>query len=224
MAKIKRKKLRIGRFLIFLLLLGGLVFLASKFLDNKIRNIVVTGNDRLSEKEIIEIAGLNYYPSFYKTTVYTIQKNLMKNDIIKEVKVRKKIYNKIEINIKEKRLLYLDEQSNKIILEDKTKIDNNNSYSVPILVNYIPNTKYDKFIKQMNRIKKDILKEVSEITYSPTELDDGRFLLAMTDGNYVYLTLTKFRYLNYYDDMLPELNGKKGILYLDSGNTFKIME
>ena len=153
-----------------------------------------------------------------------LQYSQLKNSIVKNVKVRKKFYNKIEITIKEKKLLYLDEQLNKIVLEDKSKIDNNNSYLVPTLVNYIPNTKYDTFIKQINKVDNDILKEVSEITYAPTELDDGRFLLAMTDGNYVYLTLTKFRYLNYYDEMLPKFNGKKGILYLDSGNTFKIME
>ena len=224
MAKVKRKKLRVGRFLIFLLLVAGVLFLTSKFLDNRIKNIVVNGNDVLSEKEIVEISGLSNYPSFFKTTTFSIKKRLMKNPIIKKVKVRKRFYNKIEIDIVEKKLLYLDEQENRVVLEDKTKIANNNSYSVPILVNYIPNTKYNQFIKKLNKIHVDVLKKVSEITYSPTELDDGRFLLSMTDSNYVYLTLTKFDYLNYYDDMLPKFNGRKGILYLDSGNTFKIME
>ena len=38
------------------------------------------------------------------------------------------------------------------------------------------------------------------------------------------LTLTKFEVINYYDDVLGQLEGRKGILYLDSGNHFKIME
>ena len=46
----------------------------------------------------------------------------------------------------------------------------------------------------------------------------------MTDGNYVYLTLTKFTQLNYYEDVLEKIGGQKGILYLDSGNHFQIME
>ena len=46
----------------------------------------------------------------------------------------------------------------------------------------------------------------------------------MDDGNSVYLTLTKFEQINYYDEVLPQLEGKKGILYLDSGNHFEIME
>lgn len=225
MAKIKkkRKKLRVGRFLIFLLILSIIGILIYFCLDIKFNNIIIKGNDVLSETEILNQAKIKTNSSFIKTTSYSIKKNLLKHDIIKEVKVKKKLFNNIEIIIKEKRLLYLDEQSNKVILEDKTKI-NNNDYQVPILVNYVPDTKYNDFIKQLNKIKSNILNEVSEITYNPTELDEDRFLLSMDDGNYVYLTLTKFHYLNYYDDMLPEFNGRKGILYLDSGNTFKIME
>jgi len=46
----------------------------------------------------------------------------------------------------------------------------------------------------------------------------------MDDGNSVYMTITKFERLNYYNDVLPQLDGRKGILYLDSGNHFQIME
>lgn len=225
MAKVKkkRKKLRVGRFLIFLVIIFIIGVLIYFFFDTKINNIIIKGNNIITEEEILKQADLTTHPSFLKTTSYSIKKKLLKNDIIKEVKVTKKLPNNMTITIKEKRLLYIDEQLGKAILEDKTKINNNN-YSIPILVNYIPNTKYNSFIKQLKKIDENILREISEITYNPTELDDGRFLLAMDDGNYIYLTLTKFHYLNYYNDMLPEFNGKKGILYLDSGNTFKIME
>lgn len=225
MAKVKkkRKKLRVGRFLLFIVIVSIIGVLIYFFLDTKINNIIIKGNNVVTEKTILEQSGLINHPSFIKTTSYSIKKKLLKNDIIKEVKVSKKLFNNITITIKEKRLLYIDEQLGKVILEDKTKINNDN-YSVPILVNYIPNTKYNNFIKQLRKIDENILREISEITYNPTELDDGRFLLSMDDGNYIYLTLTKFHYLNYYNDMLPEFNGKKGILYLDSGNTFKIME
>ena len=42
--------------------------------------------------------------------------------------------------------------------------------------------------------------------------------------NYVYLTLTKFKMINYYNKVLTQLDGRKGILYLDSGNHFQIRE
>ena len=46
----------------------------------------------------------------------------------------------------------------------------------------------------------------------------------MNDDNYVYITLTKLDLINKYNETLEQLEGKKGILYLDSGNYFKIKE
>ena len=40
----------------------------------------------------------------------------------------------------------------------------------------------------------------------------------------VYLTLTKFKMINHYNEVLTQIENHKGILYLDSGNHFKIME
>ena len=69
----------------------------------------------------------------------------------------------------------------------------------------------------------NVKNQISEIRYYPNEQDEDRFLLYMIDGNYVYLTLTKFKQINYYEEVLTKLDGKKGILYLDSGNHFQIM-
>ena len=70
----------------------------------------------------------------------------------------------------------------------------------------------------------EVLKKISEIKYDPNEYDEDRFLLYMNDQNYVYVTLTKFDLLDKYNETVKKLNGKKGILYLDSGNYFEIKE
>jgi len=44
----------------------------------------------------------------------------------------------------------------------------------------------------------------------------------MNDGNYVYITLTKMELLNKYNEAITKVEGKKGTLYLDSGNYFEI--
>ena len=46
----------------------------------------------------------------------------------------------------------------------------------------------------------------------------------MNDQIYVYITLTKIDVLNNYNEITESLEGKKGILYLDSGNHFEIIE
>ena len=90
------------------------------------------------------------------------------------------------------------------------------------LLNYTPDTKYEELIKELTKTEEDIRIKISEIKYEPTERDKDRFLLLMEDGNEVYLTLTKFDRINYYDTILEELDLKcqKGILNLDSGNHF----
>ena len=207
---------------LFILIIVGLVvyFVASL----PISNIYIKGNNYLKDQEIIEQAKIDNYPSFIETMAYRIKKRLLKNDYIKEVKEKKKIFNTIEITVKEKNILFRKDENKVIVLEDGTEIDDGNKYSVPILLNYVPDTKYTSFLKHMNRINESVKSEISEIRYYPNEQDDDRFLLHMNDGNLVYLTLTKFSQINYYESVLDQLEGKKGILYLDSGNHFKVME
>ena len=95
---------------------------------------------------------------------------------------------------------------------------------MPTLKNEVPEKKFKSLIINLKTVNKDILGQIAEIKYVPNEYDKDRFLLYMNDGNSVYLTLTKFEMINYYHKVLVQLEGKKGILYLDSGNHFKIME
>ena len=50
----------------------------------------------------------------------------------------------------------------------------------------------------------------------------------MNDGNYVYITLYTMEKLDSYTDIMGKMSqkfeGKHGILYLDSGQYFKVLE
>ncbi len=226
MAKKVKKKIRIRILpiiiIIFILtLLSGSVYLLSLI---PIKNIYISGNNYLKDQEIIELAKIENYPSFLKTRTKDMKKNIKKSPYVKSVTIKKKILGIVEIQIEEYNILFRKEENNKIVLEDKEELIDNEKYQVPILLNYIPDTKYDSFIKGMNQVTPSIKNQISEIRYYPNTQDEDRFLLYMNDGNYVYLTLTKFKQVNYYEDVLEKLDGKKGILYLDSGNHFKIME
>lgn len=226
MAKKVKKKIRIRILpiiiIIFILtLLSGSVYLLSLI---PIKNIYISGNNYLKDQEIIELAKIENYPSFLKTRTKDMKKNIKKSPYVKSVTIKKKILGIVEIQIEEYNILFRKEENNKIVLEDKEELIDDEKFQVPILLNYIPDTKYDSFIKGMNQVTPSIKNQISEIRYYPNTQDEDRFLLYMNDGNYVYLTLTKFKQINYYEDVLEKLDGKKGILYLDSGNHFKIME
>lgn len=227
MTKIKKKKrLKLIPFLLFVLVITGTFFLVDVLLDTRIENIVIKGNKLVTDQQIIDEAGLSNYPSFYKTTSYNIKKALEKNSFIKEVKVKRSFYHVITIEVSEYKVLLKKETTGKLVLENMNEVttDQEIPYTVPRLVNDVPKNKYSKLLKNLLKVKRSVRSSISEFYYDPNEFDKDRFLLYMDDGNSVYLTLTKFRMINYYNDVLPQLDGKKGILYLDSGNHFQIME
>ena len=227
MAKvIKKKKLRLLPFLIFIIVIAVIVFVCLFILDTKVKNIIIRGNEVLSDDDIIELAGLTDYPSFYKTLNLTMKNNLKENPLIESVDINRSFYHIIEIDVKEYEILYKREDNGKYVLENKKEVtlDKETPYTIPRLINEIPKKILNRFIKYYKRVDLGIREKISEIKYDPNEFDEERFLLYMDDGNSVYITITKFERLNYYNEVLPQLDGKKGYLYLDSGNHFQIMQ
>jgi len=221
------RKRRLKRGIVFVLLLfllvGCYATVVYFVIGTKINNIYVYGNTYLSDQEIIELSNLQDYPNYYTSNSLNIEKKLKKNSLIKDVKVIKRFFKQIHIYVEEHEILL--KTGEKYILEDKSEITfYKDIYNVPILINYVPNTKMESFIDKLSKVETDVLIKISEIKYDPTELDEDRFLLYMNDDNYVYITLTKLDLINKYNETLEQLEGKKGILYLDSGSYFKIKE
>ena len=220
--KKKNKKKIILKILIIIIILGSLIFY---FKNMKIKNIYVIGNNTLKDQEIIELAGINNYPNLFQISSRKIEKKIKLNPLIDSVKVKKTFLGKITINIKEYNLLLKNEIDNTIYLDNGQKITNDiNIIGLPTLTNDVAKDILNNFLKKLNTINKDILSKISEITYSPNEYDKDLFLFLMNDGNYVYITTTRLDNINKYENVLLELEGKKGIIYLDSGNHFEILE
>ena len=120
--RVKKRKLKIKRIIIMLLFLIILVLSFIYLRKLPIKNIYIIGNNIVSDKEIIEEAGISDYPSFICTSSSSIKNKLQKNDYIKEVTIKKKFWGKIYVYIKEEKILAL--YNNKLILEDGKVIDN----------------------------------------------------------------------------------------------------
>ncbi len=221
---VKRRKIKIFHFLIFLIVVGILVFSVYIILSSPIKNINIRGNIYLSDEEIIEKAGLKDYPSFFLTLSHQMKQNLEKLPIVKNVIIKKGLFNTLTIHVKEYRIILKNGLTDKYILENGDELALDFDCVVPKLTNSVVKEKYQKLIEEFLTIHSDVLEKISEVKYVPNEYDKDRFLIYMSDGNSVYLTLTKFDMINYYNQVLQQIEGKKGILYLDSGNHFKIME
>ena len=218
----KKKKFNFFKFLLFLIIIAILVLVVRDLLRVRTKNIVILNNSYYSDEVIIEAANIDNYPKILLLNKSRIKKKLMKLDLIEDVKVTKKWGFILQIDIKEKKLLYYIRSTEEYMTSSghSYKLDNING--IPTLINYVPENIEASFIKEFSLIDKNIISMISEIEYSKTQFDEKRFLLYMNDGNEVYITLSRVELLNKYVDIVKKLNNKKGILYLDSGNYFEI--
>ena len=160
----------------------------------KITNVYVTGNKVLKESEILSKTNLLDYPHIYEISTKDIENELIKLDLINKVKVHKSLFGKVTIEIEENKVLY-QKKNDKYVLSDNSEVElNKNLLGIPTLVNDCGGV-CEKLNTKMLLIDDDILKHVSEIEYKKTDLDKERFMFYMSDGNYVYITLSKINKL-----------------------------
>lgn len=216
--KKKKKKVRLKykNIVIFLIIITLIVSTFNYFNNLKIKNIFIIGNDMYKDQEIIRLAGIENYPKTLYYSTKKIKNKLNKEIFIKEVKVTKKRLTQVFIELEENYPLYY--YIDKTILLDGRVTSS--IMDCPTLINEVP--KEIKLINYLKLINKDILNKISEIKYEPDEVDSKKFRFTMNDGNYVYVTLNKIEKINKYIDYVKEFNNKKGTLYLNSGEYFKI--
>ena len=228
MAKKKKKRkvrLKIKNILIFLSII--LIFLAVIYyvLQMPIKNIYISGNKILDDETVIELAKLSNYPSFLLTSTSEIKRNLSKSDYINNIKISKKLGNVIDIKVEEYKALALTNNGQRVILSSGKIIENkDNITDVPVLNNNISDKVFNYFIKKFSGVNDNILRQISQLEYSPVSVDDKRFLLYMDDGNMIYITLTKIDKLNKYNAIKDKMDNQTGLIYLDSGEYVELKD
>ena len=218
---ILKRKIKTISIILFIIIVFFVYLIIKQLLNIKIQDIYVLNNNYLPDDYILEKSGLMDYPSYFKNISFMVENKLEKDDFIKKANVTKSFFGVINIDVTENNIIFYKESDGKYVLEDGTEVSSlPYDISTIRIVNYIPDTVYDNFIKKIVKLNEEVKNKISEIKYDPSEYDNSRFMFYMVDGNYVYVTLTKFDSLNYYNEIYPTLEGKKGILYLDSGNHF----
>lgn len=226
-SKHKKKKKKLNKKRLFLILIFiTLIFLGiySTF-NRRLKNIIIEGNNLLTDAQIIRKADLKDYPKMAKISKNKVSNKLLEMDLIDSVEIDKTMTGKITITVVEKKVMLYDRTSKKLVLSDGTKIEDTFDFiGVPILINYVPDTTFKEFLKGLTSVNEDIVSQISEIEYSPSKnssgdtLDDTRFKLNMNDGNIVYVNVVNITRLNNYLEIYASLEDKKGIIQLDSSN------
>ena len=220
--KVKKKKISYRKVVIALLVFLCLSLFAVYAVRMPVKNIYIIGNKILSDKKVISISELGDYPTYLNTYFMDIKSKLLENDYVKSVKIKRKFPNTLYIELEEYKPIAIFED--KVILSSSKMVNNDLEIDyLPYLVNSVKEV-YDDFVIGFSKIDDDVLLKISQIEYSPNDVDKKRFILYMVDSNYVYVTLTRIEKVNKYNSIISELDGKKGIIYLDSGDYVEIKD
>lgn len=223
--KKKRLKLRIKvlvKLIVFILIIVALFNYAQNL---QIKNIYIIGNTYTKDVDIIEKAGIKDYPKISKINKKTIKKQINSLPLIDNTKISINPFGKITIKVTESKVLFYYKYNNKYITSSNNSIDNKKEYyGYPTLVNFTPDTVFDKLVAGFNKIDYNIIKMINEIEYTPykaqdgTIIDDELFTLKMNDGNTVMIDIVNIKNLNKYTTIYASLgmDQTKGIVYLDT--------
>ena len=207
---------------IFFLLFGvGLIFFY--LMNVRTKHIVISGNSLVSDNEIIITAGFKNYPYLFRVSNKEIKERLESIPLLTNIKVQKSLLGTLTIYVEETKPLFYNRNNDRLVLSDGKEVTSDILDGVPTLINYVPDTLYDRLVEELASIDKNVLTLISEIEYQPWQsndvmIDDTRFFLRMTDGNSVYVNLINLQKLNTYIEIFASLEDKKGILYLDSSS------
>ena len=210
----KKRKLKLKKLVLFLLIVTTTISFAILISTFKIRNIYITGNYINSDYQIMKLAQIDNYPLSVLNPWFLIENRIKKEDTIKSVSAHKNIFGELNIDIVEYTPYFTDTKS--VTTLESGKKTTKNGINAPLLVSDLSDDLYKELVSSFKTIKKDIILKISEIEYKPSALDNERFLFIMADGNYCYVTLNKMDNINYYNKIVPQLAGKKGIINLDS--------
>ena len=224
--KIKKRRLNIKRTLVVVLFIYILWHMINYLVTSRISHIEISGNNLIKDSEIIIKAKLKDYPAIMKYSSKTIENNIKDINLIKNVRVRKKIGNIISIDIEEKKVLFYYLDTKKIVLSDGTIFDNNikNIYGIPVLINSVDEEILINFSKDFVKLNDEIIYLINEIEYYPKYninneiINKERFKISMNDGNEVIVNVNTVSVLNKYNDIYASLNDIKGTIDLDSSN------
>lgn len=223
---------RISKILIIIILIAvSLVLLMMSDLFN-CKKIIVQGNQKINEKNIINMSGVKIGENIFKIYKNKVEKNIMQNPYVENVKIIRRLNGTIEIKIEERTATYM------INCESGCLYINNQGYILekadePIQVPAIIGVKTDLSLKKVGeRLENDdliILEKIikiidvakvkelaNKITYFNVENDKNIQIYIDSEKKLINLGDEKdlAKKFNYINIILEKEKGHEGEIFL----------
>lgn len=233
--KKQRQKKMYSRLVPLLLMFLCAILIVIYFISplSKIGTLSVEGNSDVTDQKVIDssqlTSGLPLWSSLWNDEIF---ENAILKDLpqVKTVELNRQGWNDVLIEIVEYKIIAYSHSENEYfpILENGKIVDESRKVSMgnnPIFKNFSEGKPLNQLIEQYNLLNSSVQNGISEIEYTPQDIDQYLVTVYMNDGNQVVATLPTFaEKMNYYPDMVQKIGNQKGIINLEVGGYFEPFE
>lgn len=214
---------------IFLFAIFSLLYFQSSY--SKIQQINISGNVLLDEQSYLKLTGINLNESMWGFNTDEIVREIEQNEWVQEAVVERKLLTTVNITIKEwPKVAYIEQQQILYpILEngyvfDKTQ--ETDPIDAPLFSNFSDDKLRKKIVKQLAKLKPEVLALISQVNSNATEVDPYGIILYMNDGYEVRAEISTFASkLNYYPSIVAQIEQQevfeKGIIDIEVGSYYR---
>lgn len=224
--KAKRKKKANRRLLfyltIFFLLITIIIYLQSPL--SNIQEIEVSGNELISDAEIIERSQLTTEDNIWNVSLKNVSAKIAEHPLIEKVEVSRKLPQTIKISILEQKVVgYVEKDATLYPLAaDGVMIPYADLVvygSAPILTNFSEEEFLVRLANELANTPEHITNMISEIVWKPTDKNKYKIELYMDDGFIVLTTIRDFaNKIKAYPSIVSQLDpNKTAIVHMDVG-------
>ncbi|WP_407389605.1 cell division protein FtsQ/DivIB [Carnobacterium jeotgali] len=233
--KKQRQKKLIARLITLILLFSFAILVVVYFISplSKVDMLSVSGTKEVADQEIIDVSQIKSGDNLWK--VFFERKEISKNVLselpqVKSMEISFDGLNDYTIKIEEyQTVAYLAEENKYYnILENGKIVNESRKVSIgnpPIFKSFEENKALKEMIVQYKLLNENIQNSISEVEYTPSEIDDYLIKLYMNDGNEVIASIPSFaEKMIYYPDMVKKIGDQKGTFNIEVGAYFSPFE
>lgn len=220
--KKQKRRRRNRRFFTFLLIVGVLTFYFMTDLS-KPKAITIRGNELLSKEEILNTAKIDTSSNLLYANPIIISSRLKKHPFITSVSTKSSLFKRV-INIEVSELKIFgyrqSEDTTTMILSDgKSEELTSELYKfLPDLI-YVSGFEEEedqvRLVESFKELDDSIIGQISEIHQTSVSYDEKLIKILMKNGNQVFTSFQTVERLNYYLDIIKQLDAQNNCLYID---------
>ena len=208
-----------------LLIIGTIYFISDA---SNIYRIAIDGNYYLSEKDILELSGIDDRSKYLFTIPFVVEKRIKENSIIEDCHVSLLDNRLVRIEVKEKKIVGYALENGLYVLVmadgERSGLNNENLYLITRLplIEGFDDQEMKQIQKYLGECDRAVIDQISEIHKFP-QLKYQNLELVMADGNFIFTSVYGLNILEkYYDIESSYVSDRKQCYYFEdiSGNAY----